>query len=426
LQHGALSIESVVERIQGQRVLRIEELEEKREELEVELEDAEEALGEVTLELESVGEEDKAGKKRVGKRVTTAKKRVTELKGKWNLLMAELTPIKSQYTFFANFTAEYLEKEEISCPVCLEDDMKDQDLAILPCGHCVCPGCAERLCGGDGEGRPQYPNLAMHPGSCPNCRNGFRVGDVMKLEAQSKHEDKVLHPAEKGDADKDDAAPAKSDVDLTKFGSKLRNVVGYINRVLAADSKHRVVLFIQWGDLAELVSEALDGFGVGNVRLYRGWNNREKALQRFRAGLRPEPEPEPVVDLDFYPPSSSSYSRYKHYNAHHNRADPAPATARTKSPPPVKVLILSATDSVSGLNLTEASHVVILHPFWDEVEEHARGAEMQGVARCVRLGQERSVRVARFMCKGTVEEEIWRGRWGGDVEGEANGEGVVV
>jgi SNF2 family DNA or RNA helicase len=78
----------------------------------------------------------------------------------------------------------------------------------------------------------------------------------------------------------------------------------------------------------------------------------------------------------------------------------------------VPILILSSEDSVSGLNLTEASHVVIFHPFLvDSKGEHDKGDgdfdadtkmalsfEKQGIARAWRSGQLKQVEVV--CCRG--------------------------
>jgi SNF2 family DNA or RNA helicase len=72
----------------------------------------------------------------------------------------------------------------------------------------------------------------------------------------------------------------------------------------------------------------------------------------------------------------------------------------------VPILILSSEDSVAGLNLTEASHVVIFHPFLiDGAGQHSDGDdfdadtqmalnyEKQGIARAWRAGQTKQVEV---------------------------------
>jgi SNF2 family DNA or RNA helicase len=77
----------------------------------------------------------------------------------------------------------------------------------------------------------------------------------------------------------------------------------------------------------------------------------------------------------------------------------------------VPILILSSEDSVSGLNLTEASHVVIFHPFlidskgelnegdgeFDADTKMALSFEKQGIARAWRSGQLKQVEVVCSM-----------------------------
>lgn len=85
----------------------------------------------------------------------------------------------------------------------------------------------------------------------------------------------------------------------------------------------------------------------------------------------------------------------------------------------VPILILSSEDSVSGLNLTEASHVVIFHPFlvdgeggasdgddFDADTKMALSFEKQGIARAWRSGQQKQVEVVRFLTRDSIEEEL--------------------
>jgi non-specific serine/threonine protein kinase len=53
-----------------------------------------------------------------------------------------------------------------------------------------------------------------------------------------------------------------------------------------------------------------------------------------------------------------------------------------------------------GLNLTAASYVLILDPWWNPF------AENQAIARAHRIGQKQNVTVVRFITKDTVEEKI--------------------
>ena len=53
-----------------------------------------------------------------------------------------------------------------------------------------------------------------------------------------------------------------------------------------------------------------------------------------------------------------------------------------------------------GLNLTAASYVLLLDPWWNPFTER------QAIGRAHRLGQENKVNVIRFVSRNTLEEKI--------------------
>ncbi len=65
-------------------------------------------------------------------------------------------------------------------------------------------------------------------------------------------------------------------------------------------------------------------------------------------------------------------------------------------------MILSLRAGGTGLNLTEASHVVHFDRWWNPA------VESQATDRAFRIGQTKNVLVHRFICRGTVEERIHR------------------
>jgi len=69
-----------------------------------------------------------------------------------------------------------------------------------------------------------------------------------------------------------------------------------------------------------------------------------------------------------------------------------------KDAPPFFVLSLRAGGT--GLNLTRANHVVMFDRWWNPA------VEQQAVDRAYRIGQDKSVQVHYFCCKGTLEEKI--------------------
>jgi non-specific serine/threonine protein kinase len=66
--------------------------------------------------------------------------------------------------------------------------------------------------------------------------------------------------------------------------------------------------------------------------------------------------------------------------------------------PPFFILSLKAGGT--GLNLTEAAHVVHFDRWWNPAVED------QATDRAFRIGQKKNVLVHKFICKGTVEEKI--------------------
>ncbi|MDO4229406.1 MAG: DEAD/DEAH box helicase [Capnocytophaga sp.] len=66
----------------------------------------------------------------------------------------------------------------------------------------------------------------------------------------------------------------------------------------------------------------------------------------------------------------------------------------------VKFFFISLKAGEVGLNLTEASHVLLLDPWWNPF------SEKQAISRAHRLGQKNKVNVIRFVSKDTIEEKI--------------------
>jgi SNF2 family DNA or RNA helicase len=71
-----------------------------------------------------------------------------------------------------------------------------------------------------------------------------------------------------------------------------------------------------------------------------------------------------------------------------------------RSDPNTKVFLVSMKAGGLGLNLTSASHVFLLDPWWNPATED------QAIDRVHRLGQTRPVVVTRFIIKDTIEERI--------------------
>jgi SNF2 family DNA or RNA helicase len=66
----------------------------------------------------------------------------------------------------------------------------------------------------------------------------------------------------------------------------------------------------------------------------------------------------------------------------------------------VPIFFISLKAGGVGLNLTKASYVLLLDPWWNPF------AELQAIGRAHRIGQENKVHVTRFVTKNSIEEKI--------------------
>lgn len=75
---------------------------------------------------------------------------------------------------------------------------------------------------------------------------------------------------------------------------------------------------------------------------------------------------------------------------------------RFRSEADVSVFLISMKAGGQGLNLTCASHVYIMDPWWNPSQES------QAIDRVHRIGQTRTVHVTRFVIADSIEEAMLR------------------
>ena len=73
-----------------------------------------------------------------------------------------------------------------------------------------------------------------------------------------------------------------------------------------------------------------------------------------------------------------------------------------KEDPSITVILISLKAGGVALNLTVASHIFLMDPWWNPA------AEYQAIDRAHRLGQQKPIRAVRFVVRNTVEERILR------------------
>lgn len=137
------------------------------------------------------------------------------------------------------------------------------------------------------------------------------------------------------------------------FGSKITSIIDEINKLPKLD---KVIIFAKWDTLLHTIGYALDTNNISSVYIRGSVAAREKSINEFR----------------------------------HN--------------PKVKVILLSADFGASGVNLMEAHHVFIVHPF---IGDNGSQYEKQAIARAHRTGQKKPVEVTFFITNNTVESDLW-------------------
>ncbi|WVQ76242.1 hypothetical protein IAR50_005907 [Cryptococcus sp. DSM 104548] len=147
-----------------------------------------------------------------------------------------------------------------------------------------------------------------------------------------------------------------------RYGAKLAKLVNLIHTI---PEDERVLVFLQWEDLAGKVSEALTTGGIPHHTLTGAVKARANTLDRFQT-------------------SDASSSR---------------------------VLLLKMNDaSAAGSNLTTANHAIFLGPLLTPSLFNYRAVETQAIGRVRRYGQQKEVHVHRLLALDTIDMTIYNSR----------------
>nr|KYP61038.1 Putative SWI/SNF-related matrix-associated actin-dependent regulator of chromatin subfamily A member 3-like 3 [Cajanus cajan] len=136
--------------------------------------------------------------------------------------------------------------------------------------------------------------------------------------------------------------------------SKVSKLLEFLQRILNSSSSEKSIVFSQWTSFFDLLENPLRRRGIGFLR-YDGkltQKQRERVLDEFNETTEK------------------------------------------------RVLLMSLKAGGVGLNLTAASNVFIMDPWWNPAVEE------QAIMRIHRIGQKRSVIVRRFIVKDTVEDRL--------------------
>jgi SNF2 family DNA or RNA helicase len=180
---------------------------------------------------------------------------------------------------------------------------------------------------------------------CPMCKTNLSGKEIININAKQKEKTEFCdNPL------------------IQKYGAKLGKLISLI-RHITSDENNRIIVFSQWDNMLSLISKSLSENGVGNSIIKGNVWARNSAISKFKNGIN-------------------------------NMGGDN------------KVIMLSLSNSASGTNLTEATHIFFVEPINSTKEEY-KAIEGQAIGRAVRLGQSNKVNIIRVLTKDTIEEEIY-------------------
>jgi len=230
--------------------------------------------------------------------------------------------------------------QEDDCPICMEGLQVDT-CTLTHCAHAYCDECLREL-----------RAHAVEETACPLCREPLRADALFPLRKLPPFADAARQMAlALGQGEEE--AEAATGPESSEASTKMMLCLEEVRRMREQDPTAKALVFSSYTTFLDLLQPLLRRGGFGTTRVDGGQSmaERERQIDSFRA---------------------------------------------PGGPP---VLLMSLKCGV-GLNLTEATTVVLCEPWWNPF------AEEQAVDRAHRIGQHRPVRVVRLSIAGTVEERI--------------------
>ena len=144
-----------------------------------------------------------------------------------------------------------------------------------------------------------------------------------------------------------------------KWGTKMFAIVEYLRSTLQ-DPEARIIVFSRFQRMLKLIQVVFEEFGLPIIRVKGSSFHAAAQIRKFK--------------LD------SSY----------------------------RIILLCSEKMSCGINLTEASHVLLLDTFTAKTACLSKAIEEQAIGRVVRLGQTKQVQVKRFIMEDTIEHERFK------------------
>lgn len=246
-----------------------------------------------------------------------------------------------------------------TCSLC--HDVPDEDRAKLsvPCSHLYCGDCLNTILES-----AQQANTEAECVACHNVVTGIAdVNALAQIAAEATSQRGRYRVSPTATTTKKKGRKGKEDPDLKwlsipgceNLSSKIRAVTDQMRKWIDTDPNAKIVVFTLFIPMVKLLSKVCvkENWGFEQYTGQLSTDQRNKALARWK---------DPEQDN--------------------------------------QVLVMSMRAGGLGLNLTEASYVIIIDPWWNEA------AEDQAFSRVYRIGQQRDCVVRRYVIQDAIDTQL--------------------
>ncbi|KAF5705550.1 DNA repair protein [Fusarium globosum] len=328
------------------------------------------------------------------------------------------------------------EVEAFECPICY--DAVQCPSFFIPCGHDSCSECLVKIVESASAVNLQEGNESSRA-KCPVCRGQFDPVKCFSYETfrevhmpETIKKDSNFEPAADVSGSGDDSeTESESDYESDDEVDKNGNLKGFIvNDEFPADDEKVSVkkqskgkgkrknkgkgksLDVKPAMLKTLRKEAYknrEAFKKYMRYLRKTWEPAAKVTECMNLIKKIEETGEKTIifsqwtlllDLLQVAMSHEKMAKPERYDGSMSATLRNIAAQNFRERRDTKVMLVSLRAGNAGLNLTAASRVIIMDPFWNPY------IEMQAVDRAYRIGQQQEVKVYRILTKETVEDRI--------------------
>lgn len=238
-----------------------------------------------------------------------------------------------------------LDLKNLECSICTSCPIPLKQVLFTPCQHAFCFTCI--------LDHIDFQTKLNQSPLCPNCRKAISKYGLLKPDlthSQYSLNLKLL------------ARPSKPKIhwyNPSILSAKLYALCKHLKRLEELECNENVVIFSLFSSFLDIIFEQLNDYFGGHIEVLK-FDGRLKANERLA-----------VLDR-FNTPKKNGFS----------------------------VLLLSLKAGGIGLNLTTASVAFLMDPWWSP------SVEDQAIDRLHRIGQDKSVKVIRFIVSDSIEKKI--------------------